>query len=234
MSERTTAEKQTSKLVWDIPIRLCHWALVLLLLGSWYTMEVSYDIKKHMYCGYAILTLLMFRLFWGLVGTKYSRFKSFIFSPRETLGYAKNFFSKNGKRYVGHNPLGAISVFIMMFLLSVQVFTGLFSSDNDYYEFGPLYFWISEDISYELTSLHFQNFDWLLIMIGIHIGSVFYYLAVKRNNLIAPMFTGKKSSLSEGQESISHSKKGLALLVMTVCAAIVVGIVIFAPKVSFA
>ena len=196
-------------------------------------MEVSYDIKKHMYCGYAISALLLFRLSWGLVGTKYSRFKSFIFSPGETFSYAKNFFSKDSKQYAGHNPLGAIAVFVMMILLLIQVVTGLFSSDNDYYEFGPLHFWIPEDISYELTSLHFWAFDYLLIAIGIHIFAVFFYLIVKRRNLITPMITGKKKTIPDEQEPISHSKKGLALLVAAICVAFMCVIVIYGPAVSF-
>ena len=233
MTEETNKNSSSSKLIWDIPTRIFHWALAISILGSWYTMEISYDITKHKYCGYAILTLLLFRFVWGVFGTKYARFRNFIFAPRETLSYAKNFFSKNGKRYAGHNPLGAIAVFVMMLLILIQVVTGLFSSDNDYYEFGPFYFWIPENISYELTSLHFQNFDFLKIMIGVHIVAVFLYLILKKNNLITPMFTGNKNSLPKEQEPISHSKKGLALVIMAICIAIVYTIAVYAPKVSF-
>ena len=204
-----------------------------MILGSWYTMEVSYDITKHKHCGYAILVLVIFRMVWAFIGTKYALAKNCLFSPKEIFNYGKTLFSREKSAYAGHNPLGSLAIFAMLLLLTIQVVTGLFSADNDYYEFGPLYFWIPEDLSYRLTTLHFQNFDFLLAVIGLHIFAVFFYLIVKRSNLITPMFTGKKPSLAEDQEAIQHSKKGVALTLIIICIAIVYAIAVYAPQVSF-
>ena len=227
--EVTSKEKQknTPKLVWDLPIRVFHWLLAILILGSWYTVEIDYEMTNHMRIGYAVLTLLLFRLIWGFVGPKYARFSSFVFGPRETLDYIKYFFSKKRGAYAGHNPLGAIATFVMLSVLIFQGVTGLFATD-DFYVYGPFSGWVSGEISFLLTDLHYKSSDILFIIIGIHIAAIFYYVLFKRHNLIKSMLTGRKSNLQSHWESISSSKTMLAIVLMLVCSGAIYALITYA------
>ena len=206
------------KLIWDLPIRVVHWLLTVLICGSWYTVTVTGDMETHMLIGQTILCLLVFRVIWGLVGTRYARFSSFVFGPRTIATYARSILSGSGGGYAGHNPLGFLAVFAMLVLIGIQVTTGLFATDGDFYE-GPLNHLVSGRTGGRITDIHYLNFDVLAIMIGIHIAAIFFYLLYKRENLISPMFTGKKTG--EALEAISGSKLGLALGVIVVSAAAV-------------
>ena len=208
----------SKKLIWDLPIRIVHWLLTVLIFGSWYTVSVTGDMERHMLIGQTILCLLIFRVVWGFVGTRYAKFSSFVFGPRTIVAYARSILSRSGGGYAGHNPLGFLAVFAMLLLIGIQVTTGLFATDGDFYE-GPLNHLVSGRTGNQITDIHYLNFDVLAIMIGIHIVAIFFYLLYKRENLISPMFTGKKTG--DALESIGGSKLGLALGVIVACAAAV-------------
>ena len=208
----------SKKLIWDLPIRIVHWLLTVLIFGSWYTVSVTGDMERHMLIGQTILCLLVFRVVWGFVGTRYAKFSSFVFGPRTILAYARSILSRSGGGYAGHNPLGFLAVFAMLLLIGIQVTTGLFATDGDFYE-GPLNHLVSGRTGNQITDIHYLNFDVLAIMIGIHIVAIFFYLLYKRENLISPMFTGKKTG--DALEAIGGSKLGLALGVIVASAAAV-------------
>ena len=208
----------SKKLIWDLPIRIVHWLLTVLIFGSWYTVTVSGDMERHMLIGQTILCLLVFRVVWGFVGTRYAKFSSFVFGPRTIVAYARSILSRSGGGYAGHNPLGFLAVFAMLLLIGIQVSTGLFATDGDFYE-GPLNHLVSGRTGNRITDIHYLNFDVLAIMIGIHIVAIFFYLLYKRENLIWPMFTGKKTG--DALQAISGSKLGLAIGVIVASAAAV-------------
>ena len=208
----------SKKLIWDLPIRIVHWLLTVLIFGSWYTVTVTGDMERHMLIGQTILCLLVFRVVWGFVGTRYAKFSSFVFGPRTIVAYARSILSRSGGGYAGHNPLGFLAVFAMLLLIGIQVTTGLFATDGDFYE-GPLNHLVSGRTGSQITDIHYLNFDVLAIMIGIHIAAIFFYLLYKRENLIWPMFTGNKTG--DALEAIGGSKLGLALGVIVACAAVV-------------
>lgn len=208
----------SKKLIWDLPIRIVHWLLTVLIFGSWYTVTVSGNMEAHMLIGQTILGLLVFRVIWGFVGTRYAKFSSFVFGPRTIVAYARTILSRSGGGYAGHNPLGFLAVFAMLLLIGIQVTTGLFATDGDFYE-GPLNHLVSGSTGREITDIHYVNFDVLAIMIGIHIVAIFFYLLYKRENLIWPMFTGTKAG--DALEAISGSKLGLAIGVLVASAAAV-------------
>ena len=208
----------SKKLIWDLPIRIVHWLLTVLIFGSWYTVTVSGDMERHMLIGQTILCLLVFRVVWGFVGTRYAKFSSFVFGPRTIVAYARSILSRSGGGYAGHNPLGFLAVFAMLLLIGIQVSTGLFATDGDFYE-GPLNHLVSGRTGNRITDIHYLNFDVLAIMIGIHIVAIFFYLFYKRENLIWPMFTGKKTG--DALQAISGSKLGLAIGVIVASAAAV-------------
>ena len=206
----------TKKLIWDLPIRIVHWLLTVLIFGSWYTVSVTGNMEAHMLIGQTILCLLIFRVVWGFVGTRYAKFSSFVFGPHTIIAYARTILSRSGGGYAGHNPLGFLAVFAMLLLIGIQVTTGLFATDGDFYE-GPLNHLVSGSTGREITDIHYLNFDVLAIMIGIHIVAIFFYLLYKRENLIWPMFTGTKTG--DALQAIGGSKLGLAIGVLVASAA---------------
>lgn len=178
--------------VWDWPVRVVHWSLVILLVISWVTSEVGGNaMTYHMWSGYTILTLVAFRIVWGVVGSAHARFTSFIKGPAEVLRYAASLGGARVSTYVGHNPLGGWSVVLMLASLLLQAVTGLFANDEIFTE-GPLASRVSLETSTLLTTVHRYNFYVLLALIALHLIAILFYLLVKRENLIGAMFTGRK------------------------------------------
>ena len=228
MKNNTDAEIDTpSKLIWDIPLRIFHWLIVILIFGSWYTVDIAYDMDKHMLVGYALMAVILFRIVWGIVGPRYARFSSFIFGPLETYRYIKSFFSKDYVSYAGHNPLGGIAVLAMLAVIIVQLVTGLFASD-DFYVFAPFSLWVSADTSFQLTGIHRQNFNVMLALIIVHVVAIFFYLIFKKQNLIKSMFTGRKPILASEWKSIASHRTYLAIGVIVICSIAVYALIKYA------
>ena len=217
-------EKSTPRAlrVWDLPTRLFHWVLVALVIGWFVTVKASDDwLAWHFRCGYAILTLVLFRLAWGVIGGRYARFRTFLFGPRAIIGYLRN--APDAPRTFGHNPLGSLSVWALLASLAFQVVTGLFAND-DIMMAGPLASTVSGDTSSLITRLHHFNEPVLLILIGLHVAAVFGYLLFRRENLVRPMLTGDKPIDAGIRAEPTRDDAGLrwrALGVLAVCAALV-------------
>jgi cytochrome b len=179
--------------VWDAPTRCFHWAIVCLIAISWITAETGL-IKLHLWSGSLLLTLLIFRVAWGLVGSTTARFRHFVTRPRTAIGYLKSLMQGVEKlSYPGHNPAGGWMVVVLIMVLGLQVATGLFANDDVHFN-GPLASMISKEMSDRLTELHGTLFNFILLLVWIHVVAVCFYLFVKGENLIGPMFTGKKNS----------------------------------------
>lgn len=209
--------------VWDLPTRLFHWALVLLVCLLFYT-GLQGKLDLHMKLGQAMLGLLLFRLIWGFIGNRQARFADFIAGPGAAIAYLRSLFGKPGRRYLGHNPLGGYAVLLMLALLLLQASTGLFTSD-DIATDGPLYAKVSGAVSARLSTLHRWGFDFLLIVIGLHLAANAFYLLVKRENLIGPMLSGRKP-VEAGHAAADSTKSAgvmVALLLFIGCEAAVFG-----------
>ena len=170
--------------VWDLPVRLTHWLLAILIPFSWWS-AMNDHLPWHRLSGYTILGLLVFRLIWGVVGSPTARFGQFLRGPRGVIAY----LGGRAGPVVGHNPLGGWSVVAMLAVLAAQVGLGLFSVDEDSVEAGPLSKFASFDTSWAIAHLHAQLFWVVLGLIGLHIAAIAVY-AVRRRNLVAPMITG--------------------------------------------
>ena len=174
--------------VWDLPIRLFHWLLVVCIAGSFVTINLGDEfIQWHAYFGYSILTLLIFRIICGFVGSTHARFTSFLPTKKAIFDY----LSGSSPRVLGHNPIGAISVFALIFVLCVQVLTGLFVDDEVSFQ-GPLAKYVSGSISSFLSEIHEGNQVVIYTLIAIHIAAIWYYKKFKGENLIKPMINGDK------------------------------------------
>lgn len=191
--------------VWDVPTRLFHWVLVGLIGLSWWSAETHrYDL--HLWSGMGIMSLLLFRILWGLFGSSTARFANFVRGPAAVGDYLRGTW-----KGIGHSPLGALSVIALLGLIAVQVGLGLFASDEDGFLLGPLSGFISGDASEEITDLHDTMFNVLLVFIGLHIAAVLFYWIARKQNLIGPMVTGK-AELDPDAEPMRPGKWWVALL----------------------
>jgi len=171
--------------VWDLPTRIFHWLLAVLVVFSFVTAKVGGAwILLHFYSGYTILSLVVFRLLWGFAGSRYVRFANFGSGRRAIASYLRS-----GTRVAGHNPLGAISVVAILLCLLVQGSTGLFATD-DIASQGPLNKLVSNAAATALTRIHRFNEKLLIALTILHVAAVLYYLLIRRTNLITPMLTG--------------------------------------------
>ncbi len=179
--------------VWDLPTRFFHWLLVALVLVSVFTGNVGglTGMDVHMWSGYAIMALVLFRFAWGVAGSRHSRFAAFLRGPRAVLAYARGLVQGGHQSVLGHNPMGGWSVVALLTSLLVQATTGLFANDDILTE-GPLAKHVSKAMSDRLTAVHEVNANLLYLLIALHLAAVFGYLLIKKDNLIRPMLSGRK------------------------------------------
>jgi cytochrome b len=218
------------RLVWDIPTRLFHWLLVLSLIGSYLTAKPGeLAMQWHFRIGYFTIGLLVFRILWGFVGPRHARFLSFAPTPGRLFGYSVKLFDRNSAPAVGHNPLGGLAVLVMLVMVSLQATTGLFISDDIVWS-GPWNPAVSGATASKLAGIHHQNFDLLLWVVGLHVFTIIFYAAWKRQNLVTPMLSGyKQASVVPAGEEIANSQLLKALVIAVISAAVVYAVLAFAP-----
>jgi len=222
MSVDFAATSSTSRLrIWDAPVRLFHWALVLLIGAAWWTAEQRM-LDLHRLAGYSILTLVLFRIVWGFVGSDTARFSSFLRGPLDVARYVGSHMFRRGAPPAapGHNPLGGWSVVAMLALLITQVLLGFISVDVDGIESGPFAHLVEFDTGRAAAELHEFVFNVLLGVIGLHVAAVLFYLLFRRDNLIRPMFTGSRPWVGKGP-ALRFATLRRAVIVFAVCAVLI-------------
>jgi cytochrome b len=184
---------QVATRVWDLPVRLFHWVLVLLLVSQVVTGRIGGSLMPfHAYCGYAVLVLVVFRILWGFAGSTHARFVSFLAGPAATARFAMRLFSRKAVPQVGHNPLGGWMVVALILCLGLQAASGLFANDGASAQ-GPLASKVALETSNMLTEFHRWNLKALLVLSGVHVAAVLFHWLVKGENLTTAMFTGIKN-----------------------------------------
>jgi cytochrome b len=227
MDERTGTD---SRRVWDLPVRVFHWALLLAVAGSYVTHELGVAwFKYHVWCGYTVLVLVCFRIVWGLIGTRHARFWNFVRGPHATLRYGVALLRGRDAPHAGHNPLGGWMVVLLLLALLAQALLGLFGND-EIYNFGPLAGYVSNQRSVELTSWHRQLFWGIVGAIVLHVAAVLYHRFVKREDLVKAMVTGRKpAAVVPEAEAIGSSRTAVAVVIVAVLAAGLAWIISHAP-----
>jgi cytochrome b len=205
--------------IWDLPTRVCHWLFVVLIAACWWTARND-DLNLHIDFGYGLLALLVFRIYWGLVGSHTARFSSFVKGPRTVWRYVASLSREDRVSFIGHNPLGAISVVALLSLMLAQVVLGLFSVDIDGIESGPLSQYVSFELGRTFARWHIIGFNVLKALIVIHIAAIGFYLFNRRENLTMPMLVGHKRIPGYVGESKPRPRY-LRLLVGAILSAIV-------------
>ena len=191
------ADHRRTVVVWDFPVRLFHWALVLLLVIAWSTAQAGLDwMRYHLYAGYGILGLILFRLMWGFVGSFHARFAHFVAVPRSAWRYAADLARGRHHAYLGHNPLGGYMVLLLLALVLVQVITGLFASDDILIE-GPLAHTLAGRFSRFATAIHAVNVNVLIVAAALHVGAIAYHRWRFGEHLVTAMLTGRKTVASD-------------------------------------
>ena len=210
----------TTVRVWDLPTRLFHWALVLCVIGLAITAYSETGLEWHTRLGYTVAALLLFRIVWGFIGGRWSRFGSFLYSPGTVAAYLRG--QAHPDHLVGHNPLGAGYVFAMLALLIAQVATGLVSDDESSFQ-GPLNRFVSSAQGLAATWYHKRVGQWVLLaLVVLHIVAILYYLLRKRENLTRAMVVGDKAVAGQPQPSRDDAASRLgALVVFAACASLV-------------
>lgn len=209
--------------VWDLPTRLFHLLLMLCVLGLVITGgNGDFAMVVHFYLGYTVLTLVFFRIIWGVFGGYWSRFATFFPSPSSLLSYLRNLNNPNAKPSVGHNPLGAMSVFVFLLVLLLQALSGLMSDDTISIS-GPWSLLVPNAWVEFATRYHTDiGFPLILVLVGVHIAAVLYYLHAKKQNLILPMIHGDKLvSPATPASRDSLQTRLIALVVVVSCAYVV-------------
>ena len=176
--------------VWDFWVRLVHWAIVLLIGLSWWAMR-THRVQLHFLSGYTVLTLVLFRLGWGIIGSDTARFTRFLRSPLAALRHVAVLRRREPDREIGHNAAGGWMVLVLLGLLLTQALTGLFA-DSGYGDYGPLAKRVSGATSDWLTGIHHRSFNLILAAAGLHVLAVLAYRLLKGQNLVRPMVTGMK------------------------------------------
>ncbi len=207
--------------VWDLPTRLFHWLLAAFVIAAATTAWIGGNAMVwHMRCGLSIMALLLFRLVWGLIGGRWSRFTSFLYAPGTLLRYLRGELRAGDAFEVGHNPLGSGSVFALLGLLAVQVATGLVA-DDEIATTGPLNRFVSNEKGLAATSWHHGPGQWLLLtLVGLHLAAILFYLLRRKNDLVRPMLSGdKRLPVGTPPSADGAAARLLALLVALACGA---------------
>ena len=185
-------EARVAVKVWDLPVRLFHWILFLLLVFQLVSGKIGGSLMKwHVYSGYGVLVLIVFRIFWGFAGSTHARFASFLKGPAAGLRFASRLLSRRAVPQVGYNPLGGWMVVALLISLALQAASGLFANDS-FETAGPLAALVSLEASDRLSLFHRWNFKVLLGLAGVHIAASLYHWLAMKDDLIVAMFTGVK------------------------------------------
>lgn len=211
--------------IWDLPTRLFHWLLALGVIGLVITGSVGGNwMAWHLRLGYAVLTLLLFRLVWGFVGGEWSRFGRFLYGPSAVLAYLRG--RAPLRHQAGHTPLGALAVFALLGVLLAQVGSGLMSDDEIAF-FGPLVRFVSGDTVSAATSYH-KNIGKFIVfgLVALHLLAIVFYKLVRKQALVKSMVVGTKSLPAP----VAHARddavtRTLALGVLVLCGSMVAWLV---------
>lgn len=207
--------------VWDLPTRLFHWTLMLSVIGSVVSAKIGGNAMAwHFRLGYVALALLAFRLLWGLVGGRWSRFASFVYGPGALMRYLKGESRPDEHHEVGHSPLGSLSVLALLALLCAQVGSGLFA-DDEIASSGPLVRFVSGATSSLLTGWHKNWGQWLILaMVALHVLAIVAYRVRRGRDLVTPMIVGDKllpADVPAARDTLAT--RGLALVLLAGCGA---------------
>ena len=198
-------------LIWDLPTRLFHWTLALSFVVAWLTSESDQWLSVHVFLGYLMLGLVVFRVIWGLVGTHYARFASFWFGPKDALAYLRQVLTRKAPRHVGHNPTGSVAIYLLLLLALVVGVTGFLTLGGEEQQ-GAMAGWMGITQGRVFKKLH--EFSATLMLLGVlgHLAGVVVESVLHKENLARSMLTGTK--LADASAPVARPRPLVALLMV--------------------
>ena len=185
--------------IWDLPTRLFHWTLAVLFIALWISGTEPPLLRLHIWIGETVLAMLLFRVAWGVVGSRRSRFADFVAGPRAVLAHFAEVVAvarlgpagaADDAPHAGHTRLGGWMILALLTLLGVECLTGLFASYR--HEIGgPLNHLVGSGMDWFLTTIHSGTFNVVMALVIVHVSAAAFYLVRKRENLILPLITGR-------------------------------------------
>ena len=203
-------------LIWDIPTRVFHWVLALSFAGAWLTSESDQWLDVHVFLGYLMIGLVVFRVVWGLVGTRYARFSAFWFSPKEGFAYWRKIMAGQAERHIGHNPTGSLAIYGLLLLTVVVGLTGIFTLGAEEQQ-GVVAGWMSVMQGRTFKKLHEASAILMLLVVMGHIAGVVVESVLHKENLARSMFTGTK--LADVGTPAAQPRKLIAVLLLVLITA---------------
>jgi cytochrome b len=216
---RSTQPAPRPVLIWDAPVRLFHWLVVVLVTAAYVTLKLTW-IDWHVRIGEALLALLIARLLWGCFGSETARFRSFVASPAAALRHLRHLFHREPDVQVGHNAAGGWMVLLLLALLLAETLSGLYVN-NEIADDGPLSELVPVWLANAISALHGLVWYVLLAAVALHVFVIALYAVVKGHNLLRPMLTGYKL-LPSSVAAPRQAPALLALLPLGVGAAVVI------------
>lgn len=202
-------------LIWDVPTRLFHWTLAASFAGAWLTSESDTWLGVHVFLGYLMLGLVVFRVIWGFAGSHYARFASFGFSPKEALLYLRQALAGQAERHVGHNPTGSVAIYLLLLLTVAVGLTGFFSLGGEEQQ-GAMAGWLSISQGRTLKKLHEASALLMLLLVMVHIAGVVVESLLHKENLARAMLTGTK--LAPSGTPVARPQWAVAVLMLVLMA----------------
>lgn len=196
--EIATTAGQHKILVWDAPVRVFHWLMVLAFAAAWLTAEQDDWRLVHVTLGYTMAGLVAFRLAWGLVGTRYARFADFVRGPGSVLGYFRALAHRKPQHFTGHNPAGALAILAMLALTILVALSG----------WATLYGYAADT----MEEVHEALATLMLAVVGLHVAAVLLSSWLHRENLIGAMLSGRKPGTPE--QGIRSARRGVAAVLL--------------------
>jgi len=225
--EATATVAARKQRVWDGPTRAMHWLLVASLGFCWWS-GVKNELEYHLYSGYAVLWIVLMRLYWGFFGSSTARFTHFVRGPVGIMNYLRTIHHRDSAHSYGHNPVGAISVVLMLGMVLTVVGFGLVAVDVDGLYSGPLSSYVTFKQGRHLAHLHYHWFEYLLWVIGIHLVAIAFYYVYKRQNLVTPMISGSRTVSEAPEEDLKHAPVWRFVL-----GAVIVSALVYAVSIGF-
>lgn len=206
-------------LVWDAPVRLFHWLVVVLVAAAYATLKLNW-IVWHVRVGEALLALVIARLLWGFLGSETARFRRFVVSPAAALHHLRHLLRREPDLQTGHNPAGGLMVLLLLTLLLIETLSGLYLN-NDIADQGPLTDVVPAWLANTIGALHGLVWDVLLAAVALHVLVIALYAVAKGHNLLRPMLTGYKH-LPPSIEAPRQASARRALLTLGIGIAVVI------------
>jgi len=204
--------RQTQVRIWNIPVRLFHWTLVACFITTWLTRDNRY-LDIHVFAGYLMAGLILFRLLWGFIGGPYARFRDFAFGWHEVWDYVKEVLNRKPPRFLGHNPAGSWAIYLLLTLGVLIVITGLLGFGGEERQ-GPLAGWLNYPQGKLVQDIH-ELLAWLMLgVVGIHITGVLVESLLHKENLVKAMLTGYKPATANTIAAVSQWKTAIVMVFM--------------------